>query len=212
MEQHSFKIVYSNEDDVYRILDLTDTSIVGVTEMYETDYDREMRIIKHNEIKTKKVLGAKVVGYGIFIYLDEDNMPIKPKSDDDYLRSVLRQMAAFFKETETDKHPDSFKEYYIPKPKRNTTVSDNRPILKSPEVVCPQPIGISENKPKKVRKRIEASDIIVCVIYGLIGLAVLAIVAGAIWLIVKISQLGIIGTIIFILCAIAFIPEALRGR
>lgn len=211
MDKHSFKIIYSNEDDVYRILDLTDTSIVGVTEMYETDMDREGRVFLHNEIKTKQRIGAKVVGYGIFILLDKDNMPTTPQGGDDYLRSILRQMAFYFKETEIDKNPDFFKEYYIPKPKRNTTVSDDRPILKSPEITVSQtisnPLGEKQNKEKK---KLEAGDIITYVMIGIVGLVALAIAVGIVWLIVHLFQYGVIGAIIFILCTLAFIPELFR--
>lgn len=56
--KHVFKIIYSEEDDVYRIVDLTDTSIVGVTEMYVSwdEYDRETRVERNREIKEKKVV------------------------------------------------------------------------------------------------------------------------------------------------------------
>ena len=112
MERHKFKVIYSSEDDVYRILDLTDTSIVGRTEMFDDffDYEREQRIEYYKQIKSKQIIGAKVGGYGIFIFLDEDNTPAK-SDEDDYLRTVLRQMAAFFKEEVIDNKPKDFTDY-----------------------------------------------------------------------------------------------------
>lgn len=210
MDKHQFKIIYSNEDDVYRILDLTDTSIVGVTEMYETDWNREGQVTLYNDIKTKKVIGAKVVGYGIFILLDEDNMPTKAPRDEEYLRSVLRQMAAFFKEKEIDESPDYFKDYYIPKPQRNTTVSDNRPVLKSPVVDIPQAISKpAEKKDKKKSNEINWALVIMYVGMGIAACFVLGIVGFLIWFIFF-HLGGIIAWGVFILCAIAFIPELFR--
>ena len=122
MEQHRFKIIYSNEDEIYRIIDLTDSSIVGITEMYQTDdkYEREWRAQKTKDIKTKQILASKVVGYGIFICLDTDNMKVETIDDRDYLRAVLRQMAKSFEDYIKD-NPSSFDDYYVPQRKRTET-------------------------------------------------------------------------------------------
>ena len=121
MEQHRFKVVHSSEDEVYRILDLTDSSIVGITEMYETDdeWEREERIKRTKELKEKKGYGAKVVGYGIIIVIDVHNTAINELSTDDkYIRSVLRQMAAYFKEKVIEKKPEAFECYRLPQRQR----------------------------------------------------------------------------------------------
>ena len=120
MEQHQFKILYS-EDDVYRIIDLTDTNLVGVTEMYESDdwLERKWRAQSTKGIKSKKDLGAKIVGYGIFIYLDEGNMKSLPLADKEYLRAVLRQMAKYYEQEVIAKNPKEFENYYVPQGRRN---------------------------------------------------------------------------------------------
>ena len=120
MEQHQFKILFS-DDDVYRIIDLTDTNLVGVTEMYETDdwLERKWRAQSTKDIKSKKDLGAKIVGYGIFIYLDEANMKSAPLADKEYLRAVLRQMAKYFEQEVIAKNPKEFEDYYVPQGRRN---------------------------------------------------------------------------------------------
>ncbi len=119
MEQHQFKILFS-DDDVYRIIDLTDTNLVGVTEMYETDdwLERKWRAQSTKDIKSKKDLGAKIVGYGIFIYLDEGNMKSVPLADKEYLRAVLRQMAKYFEQEVIAKNPKEFEDYYVPQGRR----------------------------------------------------------------------------------------------
>ena len=120
MEQHQFKILYS-DDDVYRIVDLTDTNLIGVTEMYETDdwLERKWRAQSTKDIKSKKELGVKIVGYGIFIYLDERNMKSVSLADKEYLRAVLRQMAKYFEQEVIAKNPKEFEIYYVPQGRRN---------------------------------------------------------------------------------------------
>ena len=45
MEKHQFKIIQSHDDDrVYQIVDLTDTTLVGITEMLESDDELERNL------------------------------------------------------------------------------------------------------------------------------------------------------------------------
>ena len=127
MEQHQFKVIRSNEyEEVYHIIDLTDTSIVGITEMYDTE-EKEFRASLFNKLKAKQILAAKVMNYGIFILYDMENAEEQPSSREDYVRSVLRQMAQFFRESVIDVSPDAFSQYYIPQRKRKASVSKDKP-------------------------------------------------------------------------------------
>ena len=124
MEQHQFKIIHSPEEEVYRIIDLTDTSLVGITEMFENEdvYERSIRAEYTNEIRANKGLRAKIVGYGIFISFDDNNTKWVPVPERNYLLSVLRQMAAFFKGKVIDNNPEEFVAYLIPGRENKTTV------------------------------------------------------------------------------------------
>ena len=124
MEQHQFKIIYSPEEEVYRILDLTDTSLVGITEMFENDdtQGRAIRAEYTNEIKANKGLRAKIVGYGVFVSFDDDNTRWVPVPERGYLLSVLRQMAAFFKENIIDQNPEEYVRYLIPGRNKGTVL------------------------------------------------------------------------------------------
>ena len=203
MELHRFKVIYSEEEGLYRIIDLTDTYIVGVTEMFESDdeFDRESRVNLYNGIRSKEVLGAKVIGYGIFILLDEKNSASWPKTKDDYVRAVLRQMAAFFKETEIDTNPSFFKDYQI-----SNKTKANRVSL-TPEKLSPS-----------YPKTTQLLDSTVTTIKGKKGiptwLRVGLIIVGVVGAIVLLSLLidSFIYIFIFILCAIAFIPELFKKR
>lgn len=154
MEQHHFKVIYSAEDDVYRIIDLTDTSIVGVTEMYENDdeVDKEVRAELYNEIKSHKRLGAKVVGYGIFVFLDENNTSSNILAETDYLQSVLRQMARFFERGVVQKEPKQFERYAHPQ-KRNIT-TDKREQL---HALAPQAVEKGQEQTPNTSKKTKHS-------------------------------------------------------
>ncbi len=121
MEQHKFKIIHSIEDevDVYRIIDLTDTSLVGITEMLENDddLDRITRAEYSREIKANIGLRAKIVGYGIFVSFDEENTKWVPVQERDYMLSVLRQMAKFFEQEIVKNAPQKFEFYRYPRKK-----------------------------------------------------------------------------------------------
>lgn len=116
MENYQFKLILSSEEDVYRILDLTDTSLVGITEMFENGDERERAIRAEytKEIKANKGLRAKITGYGIFVSFDDENTKWIPVPERGYLLAVLRQMAVFFKENVIDKEPELFEAYLIP--------------------------------------------------------------------------------------------------
>ena len=109
MNQHKFRIIRSEEDDVaiFRIVDLTDSALVGIVEMLDDDdeFDREMRADYIKEIKANTGLRARIVGYGIFVTFDEDNTVWVPVKERDYLLSVLRQMAKHFEEEVVKKEP-----------------------------------------------------------------------------------------------------------
>ena len=143
MEQHKFKVIYSPEEDSYRIIDLTDSSIVGVTEMLKSDneYDRGVRAFRAKEIKAKIVLGVKIAGYGIFILLDKDNSSCLPKSKDKYVLSVLRQMAAFFQTEVVDMDLDRFSDYVIP---RRTKCTSKQAVRKKTDEKTPIELGWAE--------------------------------------------------------------------
>ena len=116
MENHQFKLILSSEDDVYRILDLTDTTLVGITEMFKNDdeIERTVRAEYTKEIKANKGLRAKITGYGIFVSFDDENTKWVPVPERKYLLDVLRQMAVFFKENVIDQKPELFEAYLIP--------------------------------------------------------------------------------------------------
>ena len=201
MEKHQFKVIYSYEDDVYRILDLTDTSIVGVTEMYETDdeFERKWRAEKTKAIKEKKELGAKVKGYGIFIILDDDNTPAKPKSQDDYLRSVLRQMADYFEKEVINEAPRKFLDYYVPQGRKPPVNSGEKTVRKS--VVTPAVIEATAEKQPKDIKEDTGFPIWARVILAIVGFALVILLAVAVWW----------GFLIILGC-IAFFPELFGKR
>ena len=117
MQKHSFKIIKTpDSDNAYRIIDLIDTDIMAKTEFYE-DYDefeKRWAVSRNKEIKEGSTIGAKVIGYNIFILLDNDNVPNLNNIDKKYLSSILKQMAIFFKENEIVKNPRAFDPYAIP--------------------------------------------------------------------------------------------------
>lgn len=125
VEKHTFKAIYSEDEEVYRIIDLTDLSIVGMTEMHVNwdETDREYRAALNKDIKAKKKLGVKVVSYGIFILYDSVNSKPGPHFNGDYVRSVLKQMAIFFKEHVIANDPSEFEEFFIPAPKKKASCS-----------------------------------------------------------------------------------------
>lgn len=119
-EKHKFRIIHSYEDEVYRIIDLTDPTIVGITEMYENDdeYDRESRADYIHQLAEKRILGARIIGYGIFIFPDDDNTLAETEANRRYYQSVLKQMATYFAEEVISKCPGEFSQFEIPKRQR----------------------------------------------------------------------------------------------
>lgn len=195
MENHQFKLILSSEEDVYRILDLTDTSLVGITEMFENGDERErsVRAEYTKEIKANKGLRAKITGYGIFVSFDDENTKWVPVPERGYLLAVLRQMAVFFKENVIDKEPELFEAYLIPGHK-----GTNR---RSPVATIP---SVSEEASSKgFWKRItEKNEFVVYLIVFLFfwGVILLDIFVFDCWLIDKIES--------FVL-RILFIPSIL---
>lgn len=115
MVQHEFKVIRS-DDKVYRIIDLTDPSIVGVTECYtDSKKDTDEALYQRSNIWAKEIVSAKVRGYRIFVTLDDDNAdaPI----DEDYLRGIMKEMASFFLASVINEHPIEFEAYHSPLPK-----------------------------------------------------------------------------------------------
>ena len=127
-KKHKFKTIHSKEN-VYRIIDLTDTRIVGVIECYSSfdKAEREKKAARNKEIKEGSVFGAKVTGYGVFIILDEDNSDDEDNRilDDEYLYGIMKQMALYFRLTEIDNNPSEFANYELPK-RAPTTKSRQR--------------------------------------------------------------------------------------
>lgn len=148
MNKHYFKAIEDSDYDIYHIIDLTDTSIVGVTESYLSKdvYERSRSIAKNKEIKAHETIGAKVVGYGIFICLDENNMKSYSEYDKKYLVSVIRQMSVFFKEEVINNNPDKFTDYSLPR--RSRSQAKSRTKEKTNEVNPNQRNGTeSKSKP-----------------------------------------------------------------
>ena len=134
MAKHKFKIVRSTdvwEENVYRIYDLTDTSLVGITEMFEheDEVDRRKRTEYSKEIKANVGLRVRIVGYGIFVTFDDVNTKWVPVPERKYLLSVLRQMAKCFEQRLIKKYPEKFDVYRIPKSGKVSTVTDGRTLL-----------------------------------------------------------------------------------
>ena len=128
MQKHSFKIIKTpDSDNAYRIIDLIDTDIMAKTEFYE-DYDefeKRWAVSRNKEIKEGSTIGAKVIGYNIFILLDNDNVPNLNNIDKKYLSSILKQMAIFFKENEIVKNPRAFDPYALPTRKSGIVLNKN---------------------------------------------------------------------------------------
>lgn len=128
MQKHSFKIIKTpDSDNAYRIIDLIDTDIMAKTEFYE-DYDefeKRWAVSRNKEIKEGSTIGAKVIGYNIFILLDNDNVPNLNNIDKKYLSSILKQMAIFFKENEIVKNPRAFDPYALPTRKSGIVPNKN---------------------------------------------------------------------------------------
>ena len=144
MKQHSFKKIKTSEsEELYRIIDLNDTDVVAITELYEEDdeLDKRWAIRRNKEIHEKSVLGSKVIGYNIFIVLDEDNVQGTTNKDYKYLSSILRQMALYFKETEIQSKPKEFSRYALP-PRLHKRGSNNSKVQVKPII---DPV-IEENK------------------------------------------------------------------
>lgn len=203
-ETHQFKTIYSKDEEVYRILDLTDPSIVGVTEMFFSDIEKEYRAEATKEIQSKKRLGAKVVGYGIFIYPDEDNMKAQPENSV-YMRDVFKQMADFFKREVIENSPRVFEDYFVP-----SKPSSSR---KKPDAAAPDPkqadddvpkteINLDEVKLKQQEQKAQETGRIIGII--LLGLCVGTII---ICLAINVSYLFCIA-----LVALAFLPELFHKR
>lgn len=131
--KHQFKILDINAPEEYRIIDMTDTRIVGVTECYDsiTEADKSLRISRNKDIINKWEIGAKIVGYGVYIFLDADNSE-RFHGEEDYVRGIMRQMAAYFKAEVIDKNPTLFYFYELPKrassskPRKSSLKSDNK--------------------------------------------------------------------------------------
>lgn len=120
MDKHLFKIVYSKQENVYRIFDLTDTALVGITEMFEDgdEYERDIRAQYINEMRSNVGLRARIVGYGIFVTFDDYNTKWVPVPERGYLLSVLRQMAKCFEKEKVRRSPARYEKYAIPHKKR----------------------------------------------------------------------------------------------
>ena len=146
MQKHSFKIIKTpDSDNAYRIIDLIDTDIMAKTEFYE-DYDefeKRWAVSRNKEIKEGSTIGAKVIGYNIFILLDNDNVPNLNNIDKKYLSSILKQMAIFFKENEIVKNPRAFDPYALPTrksgivPNKNESSKRENEIVKNPRAFDP---------------------------------------------------------------------------
>lgn len=134
MEQHQFKVLYSKEEDVYRIIDLTDAAFVGITEMFENDdeYERSKRAEYIKEIKANVGLRARIVGYGIFVTFDDENTTWVPVPERKYALSVLRQMADYFAQKVVNKKPEKFEVYRIPPKKRSNEDLAKRALISAP--------------------------------------------------------------------------------
>lgn len=193
MENHQFKLILSSEDDVYRILDLTDTSLVGITEMFKNDdeIERTVRAEYTKEIKANKGLRAKITGYGIFVSFDDENTKWVPVPERKYLLAVLRQMAVFFKENVVDQKPELFDAYLIPGRKGANRRSPVATIPSAPE----------EARSKGFWKRItEKNDFVVY-------LVVLGVFWGVFLLDVFVFDCWLMNRIESIIIRILFIPS-----
>ena len=201
MEQHQFKVLYSYDDEVYRIIDLTDTSIVGITEMYKNDdeWDKKWRVESNKELKDKKRVGAKVVGYGIFIYLDTWNSSAMPPSKEDYYRAVFRQMATHFKDETIAKNPDEFKDYLLPNRTKKEKDTPTNSLVSKTEAIKTE-TSPSKKKINKKHDRVKTVLIIVgCIIGFILFMILMAYLFDNVWYIALI-----------VLCALAFIPKLLK--
>ena len=207
-EKHQLKIIETEGE--YRIVDLTDTRIVGVTESYD-DYNKaskELSIELHNDIKAKKTIGAKVVGYRVFIVLDYGNAGKFSDEETDYLLMIMRQMAVTFKKEVIDANPVHYWASEIPKRELSPLKTKGKSIEEKQNEVLLAPSDDSETKPQiKKRKRRSADNIFIVfsVLFAIIAIVVLF------FLIRFIHNIGgFWGIFFFILAALAFIPEALK--
>lgn len=201
MEQHQFKVLYSNDDEVYRIIDLTDTSIVGITEMYKNDdkWEKKWRVESNKELRDKKRVGAKVVGYGIFIYLDTWNSSAMPSSQEDYYRAVFRQMATHFKNETIAENPDEFKDYLLPNRGKTGNDTPTTNLVSKTEAVKTEP----SPKKKKIEKKHNWVKIVLIIIGCIVGYVLFLFLMD--YLFDNVWYIALI-----VLCALAFIPQLFK--
>ena len=112
---------------------MTDSRIVGIVESYEYSGDKWDRATLNKAIKEKKQIGAKVVGYCVFILLNEENSHDLNKKEQDYLFRIMKQMAIYFKTQVINIEPHLFDDYKLPvktpkaKPQTKNIISTGSP-------------------------------------------------------------------------------------
>ena len=214
MEQHSFKVISSSEKGVYRILDLTDTNLVGITEAFEFDDKVSMDLadLYNLEIEAGERLCSKVKGYCIYISFDKKNMTGVEPLMNDYNRGVLNQMAEFFLNNVIKNNRDSFLEYTDINESLDSIEPSVEPVF-SNEIKSNKPTTINstpyvdkkedekaediDNSSKGTKRKEIPVWLRIVLAVGIIAFVVFLF--DYIWFV-----------IIFALCAIAFIPEALK--
>lgn len=199
MKQHSFKVISSSEKCVYQILDLTDTSLVGITESLEFDDKASMDLadLYNLEIKAGDRLCSKVKGYCIYVSFDKKNMTGVELLKNDYYMEVLSQMSEFFLNNVVKNNQEAFIKY--------TDINEdiehsNELAVKSKPIVAKTEKSTNQNTVEETKER-EGMPLWLRIVLAIGIIAFVVFLFDYIWFV-----------IIFALCAIAFIPEALREK
>lgn len=172
MKQHSFKIFKSsgNDNDLFRIVDLTDTNIVAVVYCYREDdwLEKDFAVYTSKDIRNHPEIGVRITHYNIFIIADKDNVQDVESIDKNYLYSVLRQMATYFKQKEIDNNPNEYRQYALPERQKkenpNVQVKPKSVLEQQEKPVLPTPPSeddkvetivenTSSNAPKDISKK-----------------------------------------------------------
>lgn len=117
MLDHRFKIVRTSKQYEFKIIDLDEPSVIGLTQFYtEKQSEIEQAIALRKGVWAKQEVAAKIKGYRIFVVLDEDNKPDVGFADDDVKRQILQTMANYFLAEEIKEYEYRYSDFKGPLP------------------------------------------------------------------------------------------------
>ena len=150
------------------------------------------------------------MGYRVFVVLDDGNAGQFGDDEKEYLMKIMRQMAAYFKKEVIDVNPIYFCTSEIPvRPPSANKQENTKNIDKQSDSLLPS-LEESETEPRIKKRKRNSTDVFFKI---LLGIFITVVLVALFFLIRFISHLGgILGFVVFILCAVAFIPEVLKGK